>query len=123
MSPDQCCCVCYVTTAAQPRHCSLCDASSHNARNHGIYNVEKSFRAGVYKNPGGLEFPLAPAPNGGDANACTAAATLALKVGEACGTAAAECSFAGAWGGGPSPPGRKFYVMSYFFDRHAPAYP
>ena len=56
---------------------------------------------------------------GGNATACIAASTEALKIEEACGSAAAECSFAGAWGGAASHVGRSFYVMSYFFDRCA----
>jgi apyrase len=76
--------------------------------------------SGVYKSGyGGGEVQLVAGAGGGDAGACRKVVTGALKVGSACGAVVDECSFAGAWGGATSQAGRRFFVMSYFFDRCA----
>ena len=61
-----------------------------------------------------------PAAAGADAAACAATAETALDTAASCAPApAAECGFAGAWGGGGGPGAQRFYVSSYFWDRAA----
>eukprot|EP00892_Ulva_mutabilis_P000339 jgi/Ulvmu1/10305/UM060_0107.1 len=73
--------------------------------------------SGAFKSPTGEEFPLTSAPSGGDAERCGDAVRSALRLREDCGAKKELCTFAGAWGAVPSHSGRKFCVMSYFFDR------